>query len=105
MSSYSIVYTTLDNNSDAQNLAKYLVKNKLAACVNVHQKATSYYMWEGELKEEAELVLLAKTRTDMVQKVMVEIKHHHSYDVPALYSFPIDKGDAEYLSWVDQQLL
>ena len=81
------------------------MENKLAACVNMHPSATSVFMWEGKLQKEKEVILLAKTRTDMAQKVMVEIKHHHPYDVPALYSFPIDKGDAQYMSWVDQQLL
>ncbi|PPR19055.1 MAG: Divalent-cation tolerance protein CutA [Proteobacteria bacterium] len=105
MSSYSIIYTTLDEKDEAKKLAKHLVENKFAACVNMHKKVTSFYMWEGELKEEKEIVLLVKTRTDMVEKVMFEIKHHHPYDIPALYSFSIDKGDTQYLSWVDQQLI
>ncbi|MEC8066587.1 MAG: divalent-cation tolerance protein CutA [Pseudomonadota bacterium] len=105
MSSYSIVYTTLSTEEEAHSLASYLVENKLAACVNVHAKATSFFMWEGKLQKEGEVVLIAKTRTDMVEKVMVEMKHKHPYDLPALYSFAIHKGDQNYMNWVDQQLL
>tara|TARA_R110000868_G_scaffold189695_2_gene433053 strand:- start:100873 stop:101190 length:318 start_codon:yes stop_codon:yes gene_type:complete len=105
MSSYAVVFTTMPDKSKAKDLAKYLVTNKLAACVNILQNATSVYEWEGELVEESETVLIVKTRTDMVEKVMIDIRHHHPYEIPALYSFTVDKGDEGYMSWVDKQLL
>jgi periplasmic divalent cation tolerance protein len=93
MSSYSVVYTTVDSAKLADEVAEHLVKERLAACVNMHKSEMSVYMWEGALKKEKETVLLIKTRTDMVEKVMAEIKHLHTYAVPTLYSFLIDQGD------------
>lgn len=105
MSSYSVVYTTVDTEKSAKEIAEHLISKKLAACVNMHSSATSFYMWEGKLRKDKEIVILIKTRASLVDDVMVEIKHIHPYDTPALYSFSIDKGDEKYMNWVDMQLL
>lgn len=105
MSSYSVIQTTCGNVADAKSLAKLLVEGRMAACVNIIPNVHSVYMWEGKLVEEGEVILRIKTRTDMVEKVMIEIRHAHKYELPAIYSFNVTKCDEPYMNWVDQNLL
>ncbi|MFT7144724.1 MAG: periplasmic divalent cation tolerance protein [Alphaproteobacteria bacterium] len=105
MSTYAIVYTTMPSVDEAKKLARHLVKERLAACVNIHENWTSVYEWEGEILEENEAVLLVQTRVDMADKVMTDIRKHHTCDVASLYSMTVDKGDDAYMAWIDRHLL
>lgn len=105
MSSYSVVYTACATSADAKEMAKFLVEKRLAACVNIFNKVQSVYYWDNKLIEEDESILWVKTRTDMVEKVMIEIRHHHKYETPAIYSLQMSKGDERYMNWVDQNLI
>ncbi len=95
---FSIVYTTTNNEEEAKKIAGALVKQKLAACVNMHPIG-SVYMWEGRAENEREIALSIKTTTSAVGSVMECIRDLHSYDLPAVITWKID-GDKEYLQWI-----
>lgn len=98
---YCIILTTCPNEKEAKALAESLVKEKLAACVQL-SPITSYYRWKNEQHMDAEIKLLIKTRTRLFEPVEQFIKQHHSYEVPQIIQVPITDGSDEYFDWIDE---
>jgi periplasmic divalent cation tolerance protein len=96
----SLVYITAPNEYSATLIAKALVERKLAACVNILPGGRSFYSWQGELVEQAELVLFVKTTTENLPALMILVKELHEYDCPCILSFEINEGSREFLSWI-----
>ncbi len=88
----------------AEALAEMLVREKLAACVNILPGARSVYEWKGKIEKEEEVVLLIKSRADRLQTLEERLLLEHPYELPELIAVPIEKGSAAYLSWIDTQL-
>lgn len=101
---YCIVLTTCPNTKEADMLASKLIKQKLAACVQL-SPITSYYNWENNPHSEAEIKLLIKTRSRLYESVEHFIKQHHSYEIPQIVQIPINEGSDEYLDWVDENTI
>ena len=78
-----IVYTTINNQQQAFDLAKRAVTEKVAACVNVLPQLKSFYMWQGMLQEESEFLILFKTAYNG-NRIKTWLKQNHPYDVPAI---------------------
>ena len=97
------IYTTCATALEAQTIAKSLVKNKLAACVNILPGVQSIYRWQGDMCEDQEIALLVKTRSDLAEAVIDAIKALHSYDCPCIVVWPIVAGNPAYLQWVDDE--
>ena len=100
---FSFVYITCQDRAEAKKIGEALVKNCLAACVNILDNMESIYWWEGKVEEGKEAVLIAKTREDLVEQVFEKVKQLHSYDNPCIVSLPIEKGDPEYLKWLEKE--
>lgn len=99
---YCIVYTLSSSTEEAKKVAHSLVKNKLAACVNIIQNVTSVYEWKGKVCEDGEFLVLIKTRKDLFEEVKEDILRNHSYELPAILMLPIEAGLQGYLEWVDE---
>ena len=84
----------------AANIAKTLVEERLAACVNAVD-CTSTYRWEGEVHEDAESVLLVKTTDDRYEALVDRIEELHPYDVPCIERFEETGMLAEFEAWRD----
>ena len=102
MSDYVVVSTTVSDASKADALALLIVGEKLAACVQ-QSAVKSTYRWDGEVKTTDEVLLTAKTRTELSHKLIHFIKDHHDYDVPELVVTPIISGGVTYLRWLTEQ--
>ena len=98
--SVSLVYITASSEEEARAVGSALVEQKLAACVNILPNMTSLYWWEGKVEQGAELVLVAKTRTDLVDRLTREVGRVHSYDVPCVVAVPIQGGNPDFLNWI-----
>ena len=98
---YCSIYITTEDEDEARRIGKTLVEEKLAACVNIHP-IKSIYRWEGEIQEEGEVAMLVKTKAELADKVMERVKQLHSYEVPCIVSFSIDKGNPDYLNWIEE---
>ena len=98
---YCIILTTCPNNEEADILASKLIKEKLAACVQL-SPITSYYTWKSQIHNDPEIRLLIKTKTSLYELVEQLIKKYHSYDVPQIVQLPILDGSSEYLGWIDE---
>ncbi|KAL6259767.1 hypothetical protein P5V15_009681 [Pogonomyrmex californicus] len=86
---HSVAYVTVPNDEVAKRLARGLVENKLAACVNIIPQLTSIYEWEGKIQEEPELLLMIKTRTEKVDALTKYVKGNHPYSVCEVISLPV----------------
>jgi len=100
---YSVVYSTAPTEEAAQIIAQTLVSEKLVACANLLPGVTSVYQWEGAVQTDAEVVMIMKTRTELVDAVIERIKELHEYDIPCLTSWPITAGSPDYLNWIQNE--
>lgn len=99
---HSVAYVTVPDDAVAKRLARGLVENKLAACVNIIPRLTSIYEWEGKIQEESELLLMIKTRTEKVDTLTKYVKENHPYTVCEVISLPIQNGNSDYLKWISE---
>lgn len=97
-----LVYITAGDKEEARSIGKTLVRERLAACVNIIGGMESVYWWEGEIQEEKECVLIAKTPYHNVKKLTKRVKELHSYDCPCILSLQLteQEGNEEYQKWL-----
>lgn len=95
-----MIYVTVGSAEEARKIGKSLVSERLAACVNVIDNITSMYNWDGEVQEDSESVLIAKTALDQREKAIGHIADLHSYDTPCVLSYDATGGLSEYLDWL-----
>ncbi len=96
-----IVFTNAPDRAVAEKIARTLVEQKLAACVNILGACASIYRWEGRLETADEVPLLIKTRTELYAEVEDTIKRLHPYELPEIVAVPVAQGSAEYLEWIN----
>ncbi|WP_457633603.1 divalent-cation tolerance protein CutA [Oceanithermus desulfurans] len=99
-----LVLITVPDEATARKLARSLVEERLAACVNVVGGLTSIYHWEGEVHEDAELLLLVKTTAAALPELEARVRELHPYSVPELLAFAVESGLDRYLSWVKENV-
>ncbi|KJR42181.1 Divalent ion tolerance protein, CutA1 [Candidatus Magnetoovum chiemensis] len=99
MENYVILITT-SNEQEAANIAKSLVENNIARCVNIVSSIRSIYMWKGRLEDERETLLIVKARKEDYAQLEKKVKELHSYEVPEIIAFPIVEGSKDYLDWL-----
>ncbi|HEX3061826.1 MAG TPA: divalent-cation tolerance protein CutA [Usitatibacter sp.] len=97
------VLTNLPDSESAFNLARELVRRRVAACVNVLPAATSFYRWQGKPEEAAEHPVLVKTTQDRYPELESAIRELHPYELPEIIAWPVSAGLPEYLRWVEQE--
>ena len=87
----------------AAALARTLVEERLAACVNLIPGARSVYRWEGAVMDEPEQLLLIKTTAERYAALEARVRALHGYEVPEIIAIPVERGLAAYLAWVREQ--
>jgi periplasmic divalent cation tolerance protein len=100
----AIVLTTVGSDTDAATLARTLVEERLAACVNVLPAMTSIYRWQGGVSEAREQQLIIKTSIDRLEALQMRVRELHSYEVPEFLVLPVSGGAAAYLAWVEESV-
>lgn len=98
---YNVILITAKDKTEAQSIADRLVGDKLAACVNIVDSVISVYRWEGRVNKETEVLLIVKSKTDVLAKVIETVKSIHSYSVPEIIALPIVGGNEDYLKWIE----
>ncbi len=101
---YIVVLITVPDLNTGKNLADLLVKEKLAACVNISSKINSIYYWQGNIENDNEHLLIIKTRQDKFDELVDTVKKNHPYSVPEIIALPIVLGYKDYLTWIDETL-
>jgi len=99
-----VIFITSGSKEEANRLARVLVEEKLAACVNILPGVESLYWWKGEIESSKEWMLVVKTQGKMVNRVVKRVKEIHSYEVPEVIAVPIVEGNRDYLQWISDVL-
>lgn len=100
---FVFIYSTFPDEAAARRVAEILVREKLAACVNIHPPMTSIYEWEGKVQCEHEVAAFIKTRATSVDDVIAAARPLHPYSVPCFLVLPVLGGNADYLDWARAQ--
>ena len=98
-----LLYVTAANRDEAVRIARTLVEERLVACGNVIDGATSVYSWHGKVEESREAVLIAKTDARNVERATARVVELHAYENPAVVAVPIAGGSRDYLTWVETE--
>lgn len=93
------VTTTVASRDDARRIADALLADRLAACVQL-LPIESHYVWKGERMAEPEIMLMAKTRAELFERVIARIKALHPYETPEILAQKFHTGFAPYLAWI-----
>lgn len=96
-----VILTTCSDKKEAEGLARLLVEQRLAGCVQI-SAVTSLYEWEEEIQKDDECLLLIKARSDLYSEIEGVISGNHSYEVPEIIKIPIEDGLDAYLGWIDR---
>ncbi len=99
--SYQLILSTCPDQATAEKLAKQLVTEKLAACINIMPNLTSIYQWQGSIETASECLLMIKTKKDQYQAIENWIKANHPYELPEIVAVSIEHGLPEYLQWIN----
>ncbi|HNV86246.1 MAG TPA: divalent-cation tolerance protein CutA [Candidatus Omnitrophota bacterium] len=99
-----VVFSTVPSSKEAARIAKLLVQNHLAACVNVIPGLRSYFWWNGKIDRCREVLLVMKTRKQKFKLLEKWLKKNHPYQVPEIIALPIERGNRKYLAWIGQAL-
>jgi periplasmic divalent cation tolerance protein len=103
MSAHVVVFITAGSVEEGQSIARTLVEERVAACVNIVSPIESVYRWQGKVQDDREVLLIAKTVAEMLEQLAMRVKQLHSYEVPEIVALPIVAGSEDYLHWIDEQ--
>lgn len=95
-----LVLVMAGSEDEAASIARTLVDERLAACVNIVGPARSIYRWRGAIEDVREYLLLIKTRARLYSKVERRVRELHSYEVPEVVALPFASGSHPYLEWL-----
>ncbi len=95
-----VVMTNVPNLTVAKTVARYLVGQRMAACVNIQPGVKSYYHWEGVIRQANEVTLMVKTTRERFSEVESAIKALSPYELPEIVALPVTQGLPAYLEWV-----
>ncbi len=95
-----LVYMTAGSADEARSIGASLIGRRLAACVNILPGMLAQYRWQGAVQTDEEAVLIAKTRSDLVEALTGHVRAIHSYECPCIVALPIRGGNPAFLQWI-----
>ncbi len=96
-----LLYITVEDEKEAENLASKLLEKGLIACGNIYSMK-SIYRWNGNVEKEPETVLLAKTSSEKVEMAREEVAKLHSYDIPCILTIDANANE-DFLNWIKEE--
>ena len=104
MQEFIVVLVTASSGAEGERVARALVEERLAACVNRIPAVQSVYRWQGKVEQSAEELLVIKTTADLFTALEKRVRELHSYSVPEIIALPIMNGSEAYLKWLGEQV-
>lgn len=98
-----VVLVTAPSTREAERIARKIVEERLAACVNIATAVRSIYEWKGTLCEEGEVLMVIKSSRARLPELIPRIQKLHSYEVPEVLALPVFAGSESYLDWLAAQ--
>lgn len=100
--SVKLIYVTAPSHHVAEEIARTVVTEHLAACANILDGVTSLFHWEGRLCREQEALLLLKTADERAGQLVERIRQLHPYQCPGITVLPIEHGNPAFLQWINE---
>ncbi len=100
-----LVFSTFPDADTARRIARVLVEEKLAACVNILPQVESIYRWKGAIETAAEVLALIKSTNWKYQLLEAKIRELHPYEVPEILSVRMEAGQLDYIRWIEQSVM
>lgn len=95
------VYAIFANEEEAERIGRQIVEERLAACINILGPCRSIYRWQGTVETADEVAAIFKTSSAQADTLVARIAELHSYEVPCITVWPIDKLLVDYAQWVE----
>ncbi|MDR0703944.1 MAG: divalent-cation tolerance protein CutA [Planctomycetaceae bacterium] len=102
-SAYIQVQMTFPTEESANQVAAKLVESHLAACAQILKPIRSIYVWKGNRETSDEILVLAKTKSILFDRLVETVRDSHPYECPQIVALPILAGNADYLNWIEEQ--
>jgi periplasmic divalent cation tolerance protein len=99
-----VVFSTCGSAEEAERLARRLLEEHVAVCVNIISPVRSFYRWKGAVEDSTEWLLAIKTSRELFDRVRAALESAHSYELPEVLALPIVEGSPNYLAWMDGEL-
>ena len=99
-----IVFITASGEDEAAKIAHSIVEARLAGCVNIIRNIRSIYSWKGKVEDEAEVLMVVKTKKALFEPLADKVRELHSYTVPEIIAIPISEGSRDYLQWLNEAI-
>ena len=103
MTDCMVVLITASQEEEAATIAKTLIDERLAACVNIVKDIRSLYRWQGAVEDEGEVLMVVKTQERLFENLKNRVQQLHSYSVPEIIALPIVKGFENYVQWIKEE--
>ena len=99
------IYAVFASAEEAERIGRTVIEERLAACINILSPVRSIYRWKGKIERADEVAAILKTHHCPSDAVIARIADQHSYDVPCVVSWPIDKIVGAYADWVEDSVI
>jgi len=99
-----VVFSACSTLDEARRIARKLIEERLASCVNLTPGVRSLYRWKGAIEEADECLLVIKSSRDLFERLRIELEKAHTYEVPEVVAVPILAGSPNYMNWLDNEL-
>lgn len=96
-----IIFVTAGSEQEAASISRALVEEGLVACANIIPRIRSLYRWKEKIWDEKETLIVIKSREALFERIRSRVKELHSYEVPEITAIKIDKGDSDYMQWIE----
>ena len=99
-----VIFITTGTDEEAHKVAKVLLKNRHAACVNIVPALNSLFWWNDTLDSVQENLLIVKSKASLLSEIVRLVKEVHSYETPEIVALPIIGGNPDYLDWIGKEI-
>ena len=103
-SDFCLFYVTCENSTQAEDIARILLEEKLCGCVNILPHMTSIYEWNGELQKSSEVIMLVKSVSLIKDDLIKRIKQLHSYQIPCIIELEANALNQDFMNWLENNI-